>query len=491
MELTLTSAFIELAITSITLWSKNRDLIKQGKREDAPFRIRNRTGYRIYVWPEQRDPEKEVHGVRQLDDGAEFPWWFEKRKHIRENVSAARHNALGLRMEHPSQTWDNIRFVSVDRAGEYILPLKPKIDKVQHLLMCEIHLENNIKVITFRSTLNVENETSLPIEMIIVDSHGKAAGGAMKIDPGSSCAIPVEAAYDKRFRIRPLRGFGFDYNWSMPLHWKQLVARPIRPISCKHQTAQEPAFYFQAQANFDSKDPTARSYPKMKLVLRAPVELENLLPCDLQFRMHDKNTGLSSSNFLSKGGTSPIHTVELSHLLLLSVKPLDTGFKQSDYAIINTDDPELPIEKNFTVVDEHGVKLTLRLHYYTFPQSGSAFKVQIYSPFIFMNKTGLSFDLASNTWTGGQKAVAGSSRFANDYKRDEPTPFLFGYSNEDRRNRLYVQVDDSKWSKPVSFEPVAADMQLVMQAQNQQSDYYVGLSYTEGLGKVSPLFSSI
>ena len=63
----------------------------------------------------------------------------------------------------------------------------------------------------------------------------------------------------------------------------------------------------------------------MTLVLRAPVELENLLPHDFKFRIHDKNTGLSSSNFLVKGGASPIHTVELSHLLLLSVAPEDTS----------------------------------------------------------------------------------------------------------------------------------------------------------------------
>ena len=63
----------------------------------------------------------------------------------------------------------------------------------------------------------------------------------------------------------------------------------------------------------------------MKLTLRAPIELENLLPYDIKFRIHDKNTSLSSSNFLVKGGASPIHTVELSHLLLLSVAPEDTS----------------------------------------------------------------------------------------------------------------------------------------------------------------------
>nr|XP_019015055.1 vacuolar protein sorting-associated protein vps13 [Kwoniella pini CBS 10737]OCF53836.1 vacuolar protein sorting-associated protein vps13 [Kwoniella pini CBS 10737] len=481
LELNLSSAFIELAITSMTVWNREKDRAKESRGTDAPFRIRNRTGLTILLWPEQADLSKQVTGVKRLDEGADVPWRFEDRKHTRDNVSAVRHNALGIQLQ--DTPWEALRGISVDREGDHILTLRPRLDKVSHQITCEIKLENNIKVITFRSTLNVENQTSLPIEMIVVDSHGKASSGAMKIGPGESCPLPLEAAFEKRFRLRPLRGFGFDYSWSMPLHWRQLVSKPIRPISCKHQTPKEPAFYFQAQANFDAKDPAAKIYPRMSLTLRAPVELENLLPYDLKFRIHDKNTGLSSSNFLVKGGSSPIHTVELGHLLLLSVAPEDTNLKQSDYAIINTDDVELPIEDHFQLADEQGLKLMLKLHYYTYPNSGGAFKVQVYSPFIFMNKTGLPFDLAAKTWTGGQRPIAGKDLFANDYHRETPTPFMFGFPNEDRRNRLFLRVDDSKWSQPISFEPVSADMQIIMTSASGESDNYVGLSYTEGIGK--------
>lgn len=62
---------------------------------------------------------------------------------------------------------------------------------------------------------------------------------------------------------------------------------------------------------------------------------------------------------------------------------------------------------------------------------------------------------------------------------------MFGFPNEDRRNRLCLRVDDSKWSKPMSFEPVSADMQIVMPSSDGSRDAYVGLSYAEGLGKVS------
>ena len=295
--------------------------------------------------------------------------------------------------------------------------------------------------------------------------------------------MPLNDAYDKRFRLRPLKGFNFDYSWSMPLHWRQLMSRPIRSISCKHQTPKEPAFFLQGQAIFDDNDPETRLYPRMTLRLRSPLEVENLLPYDIRFRIHDKHSGLSSSNWLNKGLSSPIHTVEVSHLMLISISAEDTNLQQSDYAIIGSDDPELPQENHFHMADQQGNKLMLKLHYHTYADSGGAFKVSIYSPYIFLNKTGLPFDLAAKTWTGGQKPIAGSDLFGNDYTRDTPTPFMFGFPNEDRRNRLFLKIGDSKWSKPLSFEPVSADMQIVLGSSSGRSDTYVGLSYSEGLGK--------
>jgi vacuolar protein sorting-associated protein 13A/C len=70
---------------------------------------------------------------------------------------------------------------------------------------------------------------------------------------------------------------------------------------------------------------TVRTYPRMTLRLRAPLEVENLLPYDIKFRIHDKHSGLSSSNWLSKGLASPIHTVEVSHLMLISISAEDTS----------------------------------------------------------------------------------------------------------------------------------------------------------------------
>ena len=63
----------------------------------------------------------------------------------------------------------------------------------------------------------------------------------------------------------------------------------------------------------------------MKVCLSAPLEVQNLLPYDFKFRIYDKNTKKEWTNFLRKGGLSPVHVVELSHLLLMSIDMQDSS----------------------------------------------------------------------------------------------------------------------------------------------------------------------
>lgn len=68
-----------------------------------------------------------------------------------------------------------------------------------------------------------------------------------------------------------------------------------------------------------------RKYPKINLKLRAPLELENLLPYNLEYRIYDKNTNQNWRSYLRKGGVMPVHSVELGHFILLNVTVEDTG----------------------------------------------------------------------------------------------------------------------------------------------------------------------
>ena len=102
----------------------------------------------------------------------------------------------------------------------------------------------------------------------------------------------------------------------------------------------------------------------MRIRLAAPIEIQNLLPYDFKYRIYDKTTKKDWTNFLRKGGLSPVHVVELSHLLLLSIDMQDTIFKQSEFAVINSSNQDdFRRENVLAVKDDKDIQLNLKLHY--------------------------------------------------------------------------------------------------------------------------------
>ncbi|PWN25799.1 DUF1162-domain-containing protein [Jaminaea rosea] len=487
MEVNVTTTLIETALTSMDMLSQDPQLASTSSssrtQHKAPFQIRNETGYPLRLWAEHDDRKVKAAG-QTLDDGAEMPWSFDDWKSMRENIAEGGGNRLSVAFE--GMPWERLKHLSVDREGETYHNLRPKIDKVAHRVVCDVRLKDNVKVITFRSAFKIENRTMVPVEMMILDAEGKAdSSNIRKIAPGQDCPVPIEAAFHSRIKLRP--DPGFEYDWSTEsFGWQDLIKRSTRSIACKANEANEAPFRFQCYSLFDRQDPLTRQYPKVTLRLRPPVEVENLLPYDVQYRIFDKNMNHNWSSFLRKGGVSPIHVVELSHLLLLSVDVQSSVFSPSEFAIISTDNPDdFPIEKDLTLADADNLKLNLRLFYHMYPDSGGAFKVSIYSPYIFINQTGLPFSLKTKSWLGSAKLVAGqeSSASGTTAIRKEPVPFIFSHSSNDRRNRMLLRVGDSGWSRPLSFEAIGSEMEVVLPSASKNEEIHLGLTVADGLGK--------
>lgn len=486
LELNASASFIELAITTVTLWSKEGERIKkQGRGDDAPFLVRNRTGYSMLLWSDSgRSSRGKSVEVKRLTDGSAIPWRFQDYKKLRENISSSSHNAFGVQLE--DTPWERVRNISADREGDHPYVLKPRVNKVAHRLVCDIQLKDNVKIVTFRSSFKVENLTHLPMELVMIDENGKAASPVNHIPPGDDFPLPIEAAYGQRFRMRPDRGF--NYSWSGESYsWQDFMKRPVRAVTCKNRAPNEAAFRFQAATKYDKTDPLARQYPRLSVRLRAPVEIENLLPYNIRYRVYDKSTRSNTTSFLIKGGCSPVHTVDLDHLLLLSVDAQDSGLKPSEFAIINTDNPDdFRIEKTLVLHDKRDAKLELRLHYFKYPDSGGAFKVQVYSPHVLLNKTGLPLSLAIKSWSG-QKIVAGlDSASGQDIK-----PLMISFPNDEKKDRLVIRYGKSEWSRPLSVEGVGADSEVRVATaidgqpspELSRGTLHSGFSYAEGLGK--------
>ncbi|KAK0549054.1 Vacuolar protein sorting-associated protein 13 [Tilletia horrida] len=479
LELNVTTTLIE---TTLTYMSKLNEQTYQAisDRNTPPFEIHNRTGYRIAVWPEVED-KRQRPPPQYLDDGADIPWRFEDWKSTREHIKETSSNMLSLQIE--GMPWERLKHISVDREGEFPISLRPKLNQVPHRLICEVKLKENMKIITFRSSFQVENSTLVPVELVVLDTNGHLTEVIRKIPPGETCPVPIEAAYHNRIKLRP--DPGFDYGWSVESpNWQELTKKSTRVITCPTADKDEAAFRFQCYTDYDRQDPSSRIYPKLTLRLRAPVEIENLLPYDIQYRIFDKNLNHNWSSFLRKGGVSPIHVVSLSHLLLLSVDIQSSVFSPSEFGIIATDNPDdFPVEKSLTLTDAENLKLNLRLHYFRYPDSGGAFKVQIYSPYIFINQTGLPFALKARSWMGSAKLVAGQDSGSGAPERKEPMPFLFSHNTNDRRNRVLLRVGNSSWSKPISFEAIGSETEVVIPSSTKNEEIHLGLTVEDGLGK--------
>ncbi|KAI4286783.1 MAG: hypothetical protein L6R35_003961 [Caloplaca aegaea] len=483
MELTVTSATIALASKSAQFLSTDEDVLSKPRGSDSPYKFRNHTGFDLNVWTAAEEEDR--GNAAKLSDGEEAPWRFEDATTMRENLSPESEiGVVGIQLE--GSGFESVERIQVNREGETLYNLKPRKDKVLHRLLVEVRLgTDNVKYITFRSPLLVENNTQIPVELGVYSPEEGHLLKIEKIPPGDARPAPVGAAFMHSLVVRPDQGFG--YAWSNErLFWKDLLKRPTRTITCKGEAKeQSPPFYFQMNSTYDKVNPLTSVYPYMRIKLHAPIEIQNLLPYDFKYRIYDKNTKKNWTNFLRKGGVSPVHVVELSHLLLLSIDMQDSLFKESEFAVINSNTSEdFRRESVLPVKDQQDIQLNLKLHYFNVPDSGGAFKITVYTPYLVLNKTGLDINIQSKTMFSAAKSAAGQGiRTESEGGTQKALPYMFSYPSDDRKNRATLKVGDSSWSKPQSFDAIGSTFEAVLPSPTSKSELSVGVSVAEGEGK--------
>ncbi|KAI9675485.1 MAG: hypothetical protein M1829_003289 [Trizodia sp. TS-e1964] len=256
LEITATSATIALASNSAQFLSQDEDVLSKPRIADAPYRIINYTGFDLKVWTNGSDTKEAV--TAKLADGEEVPWRFEESEKMREHLSPE--GSAGVISAHLEDSdFDPISAISVNREGERLYILRPKRNGVLHRILVEVKLESdNVKYITLRSPLLVENHTLIPVEIGVYSPDEDNLLRIIKCPPGESRPSPIGAAFIHSLVIRPDQGFG--YTWSdAPLHWKDVMKRPVRTITCKGENGERtPPFYFQMKALYNENSPLSR-----------------------------------------------------------------------------------------------------------------------------------------------------------------------------------------------------------------------------------------
>jgi len=256
LELTITSATIAQASKAAQFLTQEEDVLSKPRGVDAPYRIRNYTGFDMNIWADIPGEGKPI--ATKLEDGQEAPWLFEEAGKMRENLAPdSGTGILGVRLE--GSGFDNVNKIPVSREGEYLYNLRPRKDQVLHRLLVDVKLgTDNVKYVTFRSPLLVENSTQIPVEIGIFDVEQEHLLKIEKIAPGESRPAPVGAAFLHSLLVRPDQGFG--YTWSAEaLFWRALLKSPTRTMTCKGENGvKTPPFYFQMNATYDKSNPLTR-----------------------------------------------------------------------------------------------------------------------------------------------------------------------------------------------------------------------------------------
>lgn len=219
LEITVTSQTIALASKAAQFMQQDEDMLTKPRGVDSPYRIRNQTGFALNVWAASDSNEGQSMAIK-LGDGEQAPWRFEEWEKMREvgrsghlplraltnfmkNLSPEGSSGIvGVKIEESG--FESVTEIPVNREGETLYTLRPAKNGILHRLLCEVHLgADNIKYITFRSPLVVENNTQIPVELGVLDAEGQHIIRVYKVLPGESQPAPIEAAYHQSLVLRP------------------------------------------------------------------------------------------------------------------------------------------------------------------------------------------------------------------------------------------------------------------------------------------------
>lgn len=480
-EVTVSSRSIALLSQVLSLITSDERKIKP-RGEDSPYRIVNETGYEIEVWSDKSS--KKQHNT--IKNGSVIPWEFEDWTEVRENLDTdKKQGVLGVKLL--GSHYEQLNNMSATGEGEELFIMYPPVEGVHNRFSFEVVLgEDNVKTIYMRSTVLLQNDVENPICVKIWKAHEPESPFEMVVRPRESKAIPIDYVYSGCYNIRPHTDIGYDWS-ELSLNWRSLIeANGSVPIRCTASAATDKlSYYYQVEAVYDKSEPLAKIYPHMKVIISSPVEIENLLPYDLDYRLYDKSSKKDWNGSVAKGVNTYVHVASLTSLLLLSVEPKDCGYGKSEFAIINApSDSEFKRESTLPLKSDMGHRLKLKIHYGK-KTASTGIKVVIYCPYIVLNKSGQNIVVSERglnpVYSKTNMSTTGDVNHAKEF-HTIPTMFSFD-KDDDRRNRAMIKIGDSGWTTPVSFDAIGQTISAKAQLNNRQTEMNIGITINDGEGK--------
>lgn len=480
-ELTITSLTFGTIQKALEILNEKAETLDKKIKKSALYTIINQTGFDIEVWDESKE---NIDSTRTLikESGSQH-WNFFDWHTMRENLSAEiQKNELGIRIK--GSPFNPLRNVSVSTVGEKLYRLE---GKEEGQLVCEVILSGLDKRVILRAPLTFENKTQAILQLSLNPSDPNSP--IWDINPGESRSVPITHSALSTVSVRPDAKYQFGWCES-PVNWQNLYSGP-KSIYCVSQVYPTVRFFIQVAFNDSTSFKRAASsnlYPgNIKVILSPPVQITNLLPYDLTYRIYDKKMGRDWKNTLRAGESSAVHVVDTARLLLLSVRlDKEAGYDRSDFAVINT----VPSSNDFS--REHklclrspsdGQKLYLNLHYLNEKKKKNC-DVQIYAPYLILNRTLLDVSLKTRSNTALSKVNIKKEIINGEEVREiNGHPKMWSFDTTSASNRVTLKIGNSQFSEPLSLDNIGKHSEVVIRSESGNKSIYLGLSVIEGEGK--------
>lgn len=450
-----------------------RELVLTPRGSKKPYSLINETGLSLAIWIKGSD-ENEKRNFTVLANNSEIPWEFEDWRMIRERLGTD-HSSNILQVCVHESVYKTILTIDATNEGDDVYALSPAVSNVHRRLVCDLRCnEEGVKVIKFRSTLLLENTTDMDLD-VKVECNENLTPVILSFKPSESRSVPVEYAYSSKLRFRPVVA-GKKYDWSTEqIIWNDLLSASAS-VKCNSPDKSSDEFYFELNSKYDEREPLSKIYPHMKIIISPCLIIENMLPCDLNYYVFNQRNKSKAMKLLKQSQKVKVHNSSLDDYLLLSLRLLLDGLPISESTVINTPkNTRLKPEETISLFSENGQKMNLKVKYQNV--EGCRTKIlQIYSPYIIINKSGRDLYVESQKFSVYQSSliIENNKHFA--------LPLMFSFPTESKNSRARIKFKDTEWSNPISFDAIGQSFDSTLNVIDKTQECNLGIDIMEGLG---------
>ncbi|KMY99285.1 vacuolar protein sorting-associated protein 13D [Drosophila simulans] len=372
--------------------------------------------------------------------------------------------------------WTLIGPISVDKVGMFFRTTK--LDS-QFLTKSRIVFDISLigsaqKLIKVKSSLGVINklDRNVFLKMTLKGTHSDGLSSISVIKPNDELSVPlkfIDASLYVAHNTSESDAYEDTGFSNEEILWKACGKDDTRQLLAGYDTNKSLLYTFVniSREIYHCKE---QNLPGHKITLLPPLKINNMLCCDLMFKIHEHATGrINSSESVN------IYNVNICQPLNLSIT-LD-NFQLSGQLKIPVSHRGV-IEPKLKLFDIKKRELHVRVSIQSVP--GKGMELYISAPVWIINKTGLPLIYKQE---GTSHTAAG--QFEEHETARQVAPLMFSFSDQEGSPALVLRLgkaygSNNMWCKSFSTHKDLADRDL--RAENTKGSYAIGISVRRGRG---------